>query len=70
LLTFGHNMNNHQNIHPEIKLPINGERGVNPLIAKLRHKLGLTYIVDNPFQVPVAQSAIPRGSDTAKKAGK
>jgi hypothetical protein len=59
-------MNNRQNIQPEI----NGERGVSPLIAKIRRKLGLTYIVDNPFQVPVAQSATVRGTDAAKKAGK
>lgn len=63
-------MNNHQNIQPEIKLPINGERYVNPLVAKLRRKLGLTYIVDNPFQVPVAQSAASREDEAAKKARK
>jgi hypothetical protein len=63
-------MNNRQNMPSEIKPLINGDRGVNPLIAKLRRKLGLTYIVDNPFQVPVAQSAASRGSDTARKAGK
>ena len=63
-------MNNHQNIRPEIKPFINGEREVNPLVAKLRRKLGLTYIVDNPFQVPVAQSAASREDEAAKKAKK
>jgi hypothetical protein len=61
-------MNNYQNSQPVIKLPINGEGEVNPLIAKLRRKLGLTYIVDNPFQVPVALSTAARESATAKKA--
>jgi len=63
-------MNNHQNIQPEIKLPINGESEVNPLIAKLRRKLGLTYIVDNPFQVPVAHSTASRETAAVKKAKK
>ncbi len=60
-------MNNRQIINPEIKPPSNGDRGVNPLIAKLRRKLGLTYIVDNPFQVPVAQSAPAKEVDAANK---
>jgi len=63
-------MSNRQNIHPEIKPLINGDRGVNPLVAKLRRKLGLTYIVDNPFQVPVGQSAIAPEPDAAKKGKK
>ena len=60
-------MNNRQNIHPEIHPPINGDRGVNPLITKLRRKLGLTYIVDNPFQVPVAQSTAAREIRATKR---
>jgi phosphoenolpyruvate synthase/pyruvate phosphate dikinase len=63
-------MNNHQNSQPEIKPHINGEGGVNPLIAKLRRKLGLTYVVSNPFRVPVAQSAIALEGDVAKRAKK
>ena len=63
-------MNNRQIINPEITPPINGDRRINPLIAKLRRKLGLTYIVDNPFEIPVAQSAEPREAEAAKKAKK
>ena len=57
-------------MQPEIRPPINGGRVVNPLITKLRRKLGLTYIVDNPFRVPVAQSAIGMEGDDAKRAKK
>jgi len=63
-------MSNRQIINPDIKPPINGDRKVNPLITKLRRKLGLTYIVDNPFQVPVAQSAAPKATASAPKAKK
>lgn len=63
-------MNNRQIINPDINPSINGERGVNPLIAKLRRKLGLTYIVDNPFPVPVAQSASAKDADSANKTKK
>ena len=63
-------MNNRQNINPAIRPPINGERGINPLIAKLRRKLGLTYIASNPFRVQVAQSAVAGDGETAKKTRK
>ena len=63
-------MSNRQIIQPDVKPLINGERGVNPLIARLRRKLGLTYIVDNPFQVPVAQSTAAKDSKAGKKAKK
>jgi hypothetical protein len=63
-------MNNRQNMHPITRPQINGEHEVNPLIAKLRRKLGLTYIVDNPFQVPVAQSAATQEDGAAKRAKK
>lgn len=63
-------MNNRQNMHPINRPRIDDDREVNPLIAKLRRKLGLTYIVDNPFQVPVAQSTAARDADAAKKAKK
>ena len=63
-------MNNRQIINPGIRPPTNGDRGVDPLIAKLRRKLGLTYIVDNPFQVPVAQSAKGKEAESVKKARK
>ena len=63
-------MNNRQNMQQIIRPQINGEREVNPLIAKLRRKLGLTYIVDNPFQVPVAQSTTTRETSAPKKVKK
>ncbi len=63
-------MNNRQIINPDIKPLINGERGVNPFVAKLRRKLGLTYIVDNPFEIPVGQSAAAREAEAAKKTKK
>jgi hypothetical protein len=70
LRTFGDKMNNRQNMHPIGRPEIEDERKVNPLIAKLRRKLGLTYIVDNPFQVPVAQSTAAGDADASKKAKK
>jgi len=63
-------MNNRQNMHPINRPRYDDEREINPLIAKLRRKLGLTYIVDNPFQVPVAQSADAPDAEAAKKAKK
>lgn len=63
-------MSNRQIINPDITPPTNGERGVNPMITKLRRKLGLTYIVDNPFPVPVAQSTAAKENAAAKRTRK
>jgi len=63
-------MSNRQIIQPDIEPTVNGERGIHPLIARIRRKLGLTYIVDNPFQVPVAQSTAADDSAAEKKSKK
>jgi hypothetical protein len=49
-------MNGNQVIRPEIKLPVNGGQGGQPSLVKIRRKLGLTFILSNPFRIPVAQS--------------
>jgi hypothetical protein len=50
-------MNCNQNIiRPEINPPVNGNGGGHPGLAKIRRKLGLTFVLSNPFRVPVAQS--------------
>ena len=49
-------MNGNQAIRPEIKPPVNGERGGQPGLVKIRRKLGLTFVLSNPFRIPVAQS--------------
>ncbi|MGO9587734.1 MAG: hypothetical protein ACLP2Y_16230 [Limisphaerales bacterium] len=49
-------MNGNQVIRPEIKPPINGERSGQPGLVKIRRKLGLTFVLSNPFRVTVAQS--------------
>jgi hypothetical protein len=51
-MSSGNKMNGNQIISPEIKRPINGN---NPLLGKLRRKLGWTYVLSNPFKVPVTQ---------------
>jgi hypothetical protein len=48
-------MNCNQVIRPEIEPPVNGERGGQPGLVKIRRKLGLTFVLSNPFRVPVAQ---------------
>ena len=63
-------MNNRQNTNAAIRPPISDERGIHPLIAKLRRKLGLTYVVSNPFRVPVAQSSDAGGNESTRKARK
>ncbi len=57
-------------IRPETTEPtVNGENGGNPVIGKLRRKLGLTFVLSNPFKVPVAQlPARPEETSPAKKA--
>lgn len=61
-------MNANQVIRPEIEPIINGG---HPGLVKIRRKLGLTFVLSNPFRVPVAQSsAAPAApeADAAKKA--
>jgi hypothetical protein len=63
-------MNCNQNIiRPDINAPVNGNHGV----GKLRRKLGLTFVLSNPFKVPVSHSPIPSAAPEtapAKKAEK
>jgi hypothetical protein len=64
----GTKMNCNQ-IRPEkINPAVNGEHGGNPVIGKLRRKLGLTFVLSNPFKVPVAQLPAAPEADPAKKA--
>lgn len=43
-------MSANQIIRPDIQPPVDGR---HPVLGKLRRKLGLTYILSNPFKVPV-----------------
>jgi phosphoenolpyruvate synthase/pyruvate phosphate dikinase len=64
-------MNCNQVIRPEIEPIINGGHGGHPSLVKIRRKLGLTFVLSNPFRVSVAQSpAAPDAAeaDAAKKA--
>ena len=64
-------MNANQVIRPEIEPIINGGHGGHPDLVKIRRKLGLTFVLSDPFRVPVAQSpAAPAApeADAAKKA--
>ena len=61
-------MNCNQVIRPEIEPPVNGERGGQPGLVKIRRKLGLTFVLSNPFRVPVAQPRAAPEADAAKKA--
>jgi hypothetical protein len=56
LHTFASKMNGNQVIRPEIEPIVNGGQGGNPSLVKIRRKLGLTFVLSNPFRVPVAQS--------------
>ena len=49
-------MNGNQVIRPEIKPIVNGEHGGQPGLAKIRRKFGFTFVLSNPFRVPVTQS--------------
>ena len=64
-------MNANQVIRPEIEPIVNGGHGGQPGLVKIRRKLGLTFVLSNPFRVPVVQSpaalAAPE-ADAAKKA--
>jgi hypothetical protein len=64
-------MNANQVIRPEIEPNIIGGNGGQPGLVKIRRKLGLTFVLSNPFRVPVAQSPAGRDApetDAAKKA--
>ena len=50
-------MNCNQLIRPEIEPIVNGGHGGLSGPAKIRRKLGLRFILSNPFQVPVIQSS-------------
>jgi hypothetical protein len=66
-------MNCNQNIiRPEINPPVNGNGGSNSGLGKIRRKLGLTFVLANPFRVPVSQSAAapPAPEDEAAKKAK
>lgn len=49
-------MNCNQVIRPEIEPIVNGGHGGQPGLEKIRRKLGLTFVLSNPFRVPVVQS--------------
>jgi hypothetical protein len=64
-------MNGNQNISPEIKSPVNGNHGGRP--GFVRRKLGLTFVLSDPFKVPVAQASAAQTAleaDCAKKVKK
>jgi hypothetical protein len=49
-------MNGNQIIRPEIKPIVNGGHGCQTGLAKIRRRLGLRFVLSNPFRVPVVQS--------------
>jgi hypothetical protein len=61
-------MNGNQVIRPEIKPPVNGGYGGQSRPAKISRKLGLIFVLSNPFRVPVAQPCAAPEADAAKKA--
>jgi hypothetical protein len=60
-------MSANQVIRPEIMPPVNGGHGGNPVIGKLRRKLGLTFVLSNPFRVPVTQSPAAPEDEAVRK---
>jgi hypothetical protein len=58
-------MNGNQVIRPEIEPIVNGGQGGNPNLVKIRRKLGLTYVLSNPFRVSVTQP--PARPDASEK---
>jgi len=63
-------MNCNQVIRPEIEPTNNVRHDGQPGFAKIRRKLGLTFVLSNPFRVPVAQPrAVPEAgaAKTAKQ---
>jgi hypothetical protein len=61
-----HEMNCNQVIRPEIEPTKNGGHNGHPGLAKIRRKLGLTFVLSNPFRVPVAQSPAAPGAAAQK----
>jgi len=61
-------MNCNQIIRPEIEPNKDGGQGGQPGLVKIRRKLGLTFVLSNPFRVPVAQQRATPEADAAKKA--
>ena len=59
-------MNCNQVIRPEIKPPANG----NPMLGKLRRKFGFTFVLSNPFRVPVTQAPVRPEAPEDKAVGK
>ena len=51
-------MNCNQIIRPEIEPIVNGGQGGQPGLAKIRRKLGLRFVLSNPFRIPVVQSPV------------
>jgi hypothetical protein len=60
-------MNGNQVIRPEIKPIVNGG---HPGLAKIRRKFGFTFVLSNPFRVPVTQSAARLDASKDKAGGK
>jgi len=63
-------MNCDQLIRPEIEPIINGGHGGLSGPAKIRRKLGLTFVLSNPFRVPVSQSAARPGWPETEAGGR
>jgi hypothetical protein len=61
-------MNCNQVIRPEIEPVKNGDHGGQAGIAKIRRKLGLTFVLSNPFRVTVAQPRAAAKADAARTA--
>lgn len=61
-------MNCNQVIRPEIEPTKNGGHNGHPGLAKIRRKLGLTFVLSNPFRVPVAQPHTAPEAGAAKTA--
>ena len=63
-------MNCNQNMQPAIEAGVIDEPRRGNGLAKIRRKLSLTFVISNPFRVPVAQvsanSAVPQ-TGSAKK---
>ena len=66
-------MNCNRVIRPEIEPNGNGGQGGHPGLVKIRRKLGLTFVLSNPFRVPIGQPPARPGApenETAKPAKK
>ena len=61
-------MNSNQNMRREIDAPVNGSHGGSP--GFVRRKLGLTFVLSNPFKVPVGQASAVQSAPAAESAKK